>query len=459
MHQRRRLQQTHPCTLVVVETEYQDGVDRPPQVACELDPEDAIQSGLIFVPVEGIDDSDVPRLTSGNATLLEGRASIVDGSLVVPPGLKKEDTYGSVPEHRRQRHLQQQTWRTTGRKTVLVVRVSGSTDGLSTSAPAARLSNKFFGTADDAATMKSQYAACSHGQLTFVPATGDNIVDGVAEVELNIPVAGQSRTTVEAAVEEEAMKKLGDIRRYDHVVFCLPSGTLSGQSSSWIGYAYVNSWLTVCNNVWCTRMSTQVHEIGHNLGLAHSGVPQNRYGDRSGVMGFSYDNDDWPRMCFNPAKSYQLGWYEGAYATWHPSDGTWIGTMVGVADYDADDSSRTVVLRIPQDGEDLYIGYNRKKGPNRQVVTYGDQLTIVSQGDGYSDSTFVGSVAIKGRTTIMNGQVTVDFISTNGIQARVAVYRTACPYPTCCEGSMCSQNVVASDQVPVSVNKQSILDP
>lgn len=48
----------------------------------------------------------------------------------------------------------------------------------------------------------------------------------------------------------------------DHVMYCLPANTMGG-----IGYAYINSWNSVYSNEWCTYVSIQLHEIGHNLAL------------------------------------------------------------------------------------------------------------------------------------------------------------------------------------------------
>lgn len=42
--------------------------------------------------------------------------------------------------------------------------------------------------------------------------------------------------------------------------------------------------LSVYNNKWCTYLSGQVHEVGHNLGLAHSGEGTVAYGDQTGMM-------------------------------------------------------------------------------------------------------------------------------------------------------------------------------
>ena len=50
-----------------------------------------------------------------------------------------------------------------------------------------------------------------------------------------------------------------------------------------------------------------MHEVGHNLGLAHSNEGGGEYEDQSGMMGYSYDCDDCPKMCFNGPKSWQLG--------------------------------------------------------------------------------------------------------------------------------------------------------
>ena len=64
------------------------------------------------------------------------------------------------------------------------------------------------------------------------------------------------------------------------------------------------------NDSWCTKTSLQMHDIGHNLGLRHSGENGGEYADSSRMMGHSYNLDDAPVMCFNTAKNWQLGWYE-----------------------------------------------------------------------------------------------------------------------------------------------------
>ena len=65
---------------------------------------------------------------------------------------------------------------TTGTKTVLVVRVVANDS--STTASAYQLSDSVFGTNGDLVNLKTQYAACSHNQLQFQPATGTGIANG-----------------------------------------------------------------------------------------------------------------------------------------------------------------------------------------------------------------------------------------------------------------------------------------
>mmetsp|Transcript_12280 Transcript_12280/g.25041 ORF Transcript_12280/g.25041 Transcript_12280/m.25041 type:complete len:192 (+) Transcript_12280:99-674(+) len=84
--------------------------------------------------------------------------------------------------------------------------------------------------------------------------------------------------------------------------------------------------------------------VGHNLGLAHSGNRETAYGDQQGWMGSSNSRDDM-RICFNPAKNYQLGWYDDRVKTIDPlgvgGSGSGVATQTfflnGVADYNSND--------------------------------------------------------------------------------------------------------------------------
>lgn len=105
-----------------------------------------------------------------------------------------------------------------------------------------------------------------------------------------------------------------------------------------------------------------------------------------------WDNDA-PRMCFNAAKSWFLGWYSEDGKDGHeliqPKLGNWKGRLTGVDAYlnnaNYNDQDYKVVLKIETQEEDseeypdLYVMYNRKQGINAEVQGFEDKVTIVSQ--------------------------------------------------------------------------------
>jgi len=190
----------------------------------------------------------------------------------------------------------------------------------------------------------------------------------------------------------------------------MPLGT-----GTWVAYAFVNHKFSFYNNLWCSSVSSQMHEVGHNLGMGHSGkfvqVSNNdddkkyvTYADRTGVMGFSYKQDD-QRICFNPAKSYQTGWYSDQTLAIDPLDmdgantndgrntatttGTHRFVLNGVSDYQQNPETALVVLRlehttpVESDSDNdrvdtsCYIGYNRKHGVNADTVEDENKVTVV----------------------------------------------------------------------------------
>lgn len=142
-----------------------------------------------------------------------------------------------------------------------------------------------------------------------------------------------------------------------------------------------------------------IFQILYFSSLGHSGEGSSNgteaYLDQQGIMGISYGKDD-QRLCYNPAKSYQLGWYDDKVKTINPlardSDdsigqtGMSLFTMNGVSDYEKNDDA-LIVLRLEQNtsGKDFYIGYNRKDGINIDTPEDGDKITIVRKEEGLPD--------------------------------------------------------------------------
>lgn len=166
---------------------------------------------------------------------------------------------------------------------------------------------------------------------------------------------------------------------------------------------------------------------GHNLDLGHSGEGSNEYADTSGLMGYSYGQDDFPRMCFNGAQSWQLGWYSSKHVTltaFPESVLNWSGTLVGMAEYDRTNGNEHVIVKLETGTSfDYYINFNRKTGINDETQEGGDQVLITSRGgDGltYSNSLLVAKLGSGQSSQIIDGragiswtiQVTVDAIDT-----------------------------------------------
>ena len=73
---------------------------------------------------------------------------------------------------------------------------------------------------------------------------------------------------------------------------CLPNDTQRRDSQgnfspNWLAYAYVDHWFSAYKSEYCTYPSFQMHEIGHNMGLVHSGEDSDEYGDQSGLVSTS----------------------------------------------------------------------------------------------------------------------------------------------------------------------------
>ena len=158
-----------------------------------------------------------------------------------------------VPDHGRRLAV------TTGTKNMLAIRVVAA--DTQTTATEEQISDSWFGTYGDPVNLKSQYAACSYGALqcnaaSKTTSTGVAVTNGVYEVSITNTVSGADRFVVENAVVAAGNADLGNMRdQFDHVMLCLPPGTSGG----WIAYAYINHYLSVYNDNWCTYVSGQMH--------------------------------------------------------------------------------------------------------------------------------------------------------------------------------------------------------
>lgn len=313
-----------------------------------------------------------------------------------------------------------------GNKALLVVRVA--TLDANTSYSATKLSQSVFGQG----SAKSQYSACSFNQLNFHPAIGDGVSKGVIEITILQNITKTSRNVIQNAITE----KLGGKPLYaDHVMYCLPPGTSGG----WIAYAYVNHWLSVYNDKWCTYLSGQMHEIGHNLGLEHSGEATTPYGDQSGYMGYSYGHEKKPLMCFNGPKSWQLGWYANKTYTINTTKREkYEGGISGIVDYTT--STLPVIIRIKEkDKKNYFVMYNKKANFNVDTKEGADQVLVTTAiGDElFGPSTLLAKLDI-GQSLKLPNNYTINTTTKNEKQeTKITINPARCSSEQNCNPPLC----------------------
>ena len=202
----------------------------------------------------------------------------------------------------------------------------------------------------------------------------------------------------------------------------------------------------------CASPSAQMHEIGHNLGLRHSNEDGNTYADQTGMMGYSYPQENGPAMCFNNAKNWQFGWYENRHTTVSPlTDQHWNGELVSYVDY-LNSAGKTVVLKVEGHTRDYFIGFNRKAGINSGNMEEDavNKVTIHSVGTSGIESELEAKLGIGGSFEIpdFGGGVNSVLIEVGFIDmtsdppiAEVSVVLWKCTSnEDCDDGSACTTN-------------------
>lgn len=147
----------------------------------------------------------------------------------------------------------------------------------------------------------------------------------------------------------------------------------------------VGSHLSVYLNNWCTYLSAQMHELGHNIGWGHSNTPTQKYSDRSDMLGYSYAKVGSPRMCLNPSRLWTARWFDFRSLVLNDMQKSKGSRQLF---YEGDISSTTIdpnVGSIPMlikiDSETTttyYIGFNAVNGANIGTVQARNKLTLHS---------------------------------------------------------------------------------
>lgn len=180
-------------------------------------------------------------------------------------------------------------------------------------------------------------------------------------------------------------------------------------------------------------------------------------------MGYSSTID--PRMCYNAANNYQLGWYSQDSIRPTASDG-YGGTFTisGVAGYNKNDQTKFVSLRLEQENlkSSYYIGYNWAFGANTETQEDANKLIIVQKaGDASaSEISWKKAVLSVGESYVIDNYdgsgryVNVTFASLDDVDAVVDVIPEALPSVS---PSSSPIGVPSSNPIDVPSSEPSIL--
>jgi Gametolysin peptidase M11 len=384
-------QLTKPCTLYK-RIEYTGGPNEVSTWECLLDPAD----GTAFVEVEGLDLS---RAVSSETTLFAEGMAVVDVSAVVPAG--STPVFGQA-NRRRDRQLQQRS----GTIQVVVVRITCGFNQVTRDL--ATIKSDVF---SDPACLKSQLQACSNQRLQVQPGPFDGGID-VSISACSSQVEARNSAT---AVLQSRLGRHPESIPNTYFMYCIPPNL----SEKWAGlaYAFVGGSISVYNDLFCSYVSAQVHEIGHNFNLGHAGEGTDAYGDKTGIMGYSYAVDD-EYMCYNAPNMYQLGWLNNVQEFSSRPTGTY--TLVGHTNYMG--GLQIIRIRGTPSGSDTYIWFNHAAGVHSTTKEAPNQVIVTTRpaGTGYGLSSMMAKLSARGSYTSPSGYYTVQVQSISNGQAVVS---------------------------------------
>lgn len=310
----------------------------------------------LLIPKQLINEA----LSTGNNVIIEGdiipsvkENQIKVQSISIKNSLKKE----SVVSERK----------------VLALLVDFNDRKTSTTTTAADIDQSMY---QDPMSVRKFYLQSSYSQIKFVREVDTDGQPKAYIINLNYDQGNGCDYQKWADDAKAAAIQAGiDFYAYQHRMFILPAGT----QCPWSGRGHLNctnlsfceSWIITGYNY----KSVMSHELGHNLGMAHSstdpdnnGTVDSEYGDTACVMGNGYSQ-------INAPQRDRMQWFN--------ANPVRIKTITKSKDYlikSLDTTSKTLkVLKINRDdGKVYYISFRTNKAPFGVPPLYSDKVSIHS---------------------------------------------------------------------------------
>ena len=366
---------------------------------CEMDPKfNNGQLGILF-NLEGLDDSFYNNVKSGKTIITANNAirrpdsitSPVGGTLVLDPkDVHIEPELEPLPEL------------TVSMRPMLILYTIGL-DHSNSYRTSDEQADNVFGMNGDPANLKSQIDWMSKNQMQYIPAcsrpedacfNNANIINGVMECDIQQNIAGISYASVgnwNVDYANNILNPLGLSTSDFHLFHVIPEEANFGGGAAW---GQVPGTVTWYRDSYAYRVGVQVHEIGHNLNMRHSGHGSLSYGDHSCSLGNPSYGDDGPLVGWNGQKAWQTGWYSNDSQEVDVSNGQFFnGLLIGIGDYVEDrytPDMHKIVLRVPEPSRGsnfaYFLSFNRREGPNAGVSFNADKLIIVESTSNTSQS-------------------------------------------------------------------------
>jgi hypothetical protein len=278
---------------------------------------------------------------------------------------------------------------------------------------------------------KLNYERSSFNQMTFIPDTNQDGGPDIYKVTLNYPIGGTCDTQKWGDDAKAAAAQLGvDISAYQLYLIIVPWGI----GCTWGGVAGLGCSGSNCNAFAratgpddnYTRV-LYVHEVGHLLGLHHSGTDRNNdgasdddYGDYTCFMGAAGMAGYWKEL--NAPHRDQLNWFAAYPQSIQTITESGVFTLHPLESGVGNNELLVVKFAKPDTGENYYLSFRKNIGPFGPGITESVfRVGLHKAGPLLTMSFLITNLGVNDTFTDDVNKITVKVLSIKGNLAEVQV--------------------------------------